>query len=474
MLTSFKPGAQRKTGASPKRLARVTREVAQALSQSKKGITDVVVSMVPQGVSLASGFFTSILVARGLGPVGLGQYALVLSVSDVATTLSDLGIGQTAIRYASRAARLGDSETQFAVLRWTFQRRMSLLVLIGLVAFLAAPFVAGRIWHVPQLTSLIRLGLLIGVFGAFAHVPSLYFQSLRRFHVNSAVLTAQALISLSGILVLASLRRWSVGSVVVVSIVTAGVGAFVFLLLVPKTVLVSGRRRQPPPAAPPRARWGNPITANSEPQDAAVLESPDVFAFYMLLSSVLVILIMKADVWLLGYFLDMRSVGLYNAGARLSLPLATLLAAINTALWPRASSLVRIEDKIALLRKTIRLCSLVALAGLGYAIVAPLLAPFLFGARYARSVFLGQLLCIRYLLALLACPVGVVGYTLGFVRIYWLVNLLQLLIVLGLNVVLLPMIGPVGSALALIANDAVGLVCIGMLIRWKLAQQKEP
>jgi len=446
------------------RLAQFITWVTGTLAGSKKGIKDVIVSMIPQVVSLGTGLFTSILVARGLGPGGLGEYALVLSVSDMTTTLSDLGIGQTALRYASRAAGLRDPDGQMGVLRWAFRRRVSLVILISVIAYAFAPIVASKFWHVSGLGPLIRLGLLIGAFGALAHVPSIYFQSLKKFHVNSAVLTGQAIISFTGILVLAALRHWSVEAVILVSVVTAGVGASIFLVLVPKQALLVPTSYPSSAGQALRSLWSSPAIPVAADHDA--VETPNEFAFYMLLSSVFVMLTLKADVWLMGFFLDTRSVGVYNAATRLTVPLAVLLAAMNTALWPRASSLVLMGDKIALLRKTLRLCSMVALAGIAYAIGVPMLAPLLFGARYAKSVSLGQLLCFRYLLAILACPVGVVGYSVGLVRVYWILNLLQLMAVVAINSLLLPAIGPVASTVALIVNEVFNVVGVGFLI-WR-------
>jgi O-antigen/teichoic acid export membrane protein len=440
------------------------------LTGSKSGIKDVAVSMVPQGVSLCTGILTSVLLARGLGPAGLGEFALVLSVSDMAVTLSDLGIGQTAIRYATRSAQLGDSEGHFAFLRWAFARRMFLMALISIAAYLVAPVVASGLWHIANLAPWLRLGLLIGVFGALAHVPSIYFQSLRRFNVNASILTGQALISFLGILLLALLRHWSVESVIFVSVMTAACGALAFLIVVPRAALFAEVRISRGSWALTDRSWRGPELRATQ-YDKNELDHPDTFARYMLFSSLFVLLTMKADVWLMGYFLNAKSVGVYNVATRLTIPLATLLAAINTALWPRASGLVRIEDKISLLRRTFRKCSLAALAGLVYSAVAPLLVPLLFGARYASSVFLGQLLCGRYLLAILTCPIGLVGYSLGLVRAYWFVNLVQLIVVVTTNVVLLPRVGAVGSALALIANEVVGLAAMGMLV-WSILTRR--
>lgn len=119
----------------------------KVIFESLKAIEDVIVSVFPGVATLLTGAFTATLIARGLGPFGMGQYALVISVSSFTIGLSDLGIGQTAIRYASRAASQGDVEGQFAILRWTFRLRMLFVLGWSLVVFVLAPTIAGTIWH---------------------------------------------------------------------------------------------------------------------------------------------------------------------------------------------------------------------------------------------------------------------------------------------------------------------------------------
>ena len=119
----------------------------RVIFESLKAIEDVIVSAFPGVLSLLTGAITGALIARGLGPFGMGQYALVISISSFTVGLSDMGIGQTAIRYASRAASQGDAEGQFAILRWTFRLRMLFVLSISLVVFVLAPTIAGTIWH---------------------------------------------------------------------------------------------------------------------------------------------------------------------------------------------------------------------------------------------------------------------------------------------------------------------------------------
>jgi O-antigen/teichoic acid export membrane protein len=439
-----------------------------AVLHSRRGVRDVVILMLPQIVTLLTGFVTIILVARGLGRAGLGQYALVLSVAGVALSLSDLGIGQTAIRFASRALAAGDVPAQYAVLRWAFRMRVTLALGVTAIFFLCAPLIAG-LWGEPALSDLLRLGLISGIFSALAAVPGVYFQSQKRFDRNAMVAVAQTLITFLGILAIAWFDLWSVEHVLIAMLIGTGVAASVFLLLIPAEAIIPRRhlawsdlrlRRlfsRPPAGA---------FQATKEERDADVT----TFAAYNLVSSVIVMVIMRADVWLMGAFLDTGSVGVYAAAARLAIPLAILHGAITSALWPRAAARLPLEESITMLRMSFWMGTVVAAAAAVYAIGFPLLAPILFGNEYQGSVLLGQVLSFRYALALLMAPISVMGYSFGMVREYWWINILQLVTSVGIMFALLPVLGPMAAALALIATEILGGILVFTILRNRIRQ----
>jgi O-antigen/teichoic acid export membrane protein len=437
-------------------------------SDSRKGIRDVVVLMIPQGVSVLAAFVSTVLIARGLGTAGLGRYALVLSVSGIAASLSDLGIGQTAIRFASRAAAQGDIDGQMAVLRWTFRLRMVLAFLVTLAFILTAPVLADQIWHAADLTPLIRISLIGGIFAALASVPTIYFQSLKQFGRNAKINVAQTLISLLGIGIIAVTGAWSVQLVIIVSLVASAIGALVFLFSVPRAALV-GRGPLPNTArGVMRKMWMNPLQDDSAVQlnDS---DTPTTFVRYNLASTVIVLVVLRLDVWLMKVFLDESTIGIYHVATRFATPLTIILTAINGALWPRASAHVALDDIRELIRKTFRLSAAVGIVAALYAITVPIVAPMVFGSAYAGSTFLGQILCLRYAFAIVISPIGVIGYSLGMVRIYWLINLLQLVIVCIINIVFLPTLGPLASALALLANELIGVLLAGSIVWRKIS-----
>jgi O-antigen/teichoic acid export membrane protein len=125
---------------------------------------------------------------------------------------------------------------------------------------------------------------------------------------------------------------------------------------------------------------------------------------------------------------------------------------------------------VRLLRRTLRFTTLIGAAALVWALTGPLLAPWLFGTAYADAMGIGRLLCLRYVIALVVAPLGLIGYGFGLARYYWRVYLLQAAVVATVNFWLLPRIGPVAAAWALIAHESVGSLLVGMLL-WRACRR---
>lgn len=432
---------------------------------SRKGIEDVIVSMIPQIVLIGCGLIISILVARGLGPAGVGYYALILSIPTLVTGLSDAGIGQTAIRYASKTAHQNNFEGMHAILRWAFNLRILLVLGISLLFYLISPFLAGNAWHNPNLTDLLRISLLIAIFGVISHIPTIYFQSLKRFKTNTIISTIQTLLTLAGILLIAWWNAWSLEIVLGISIITSAINAVLFILSVPKDIYFkfSTIKGKSITDVLKNSLKAPKIENMGEEVEGTGIHS---FTFYMFISTLVVMVVAQMDIWLIGYFLEPSQVGIYNIAKNFTLPLVVVLGAVNTALWPRASALISREKIFELLKTTFLFSIFIAAIGLIYSIIAPLLTPWLFGPAYASGIILGQVLCIRYCISILVCPLGVIGYSFGMVKVYWWINIIQLVTVVIISVWFLPLIGPLASALALIANEIVGFLFVGIII-WR-------
>lgn len=420
------------------------------VKDNRLGIRDVFISGIPQVFTLGTGLLISIILAKKLGPSILGQYALVMSVAGIVASLSDMGIGQTAIRYAARALAGPNPETHFQVLRWAFRLRMTLVLLVVGVAYFLAPTIATRAWHQPSLGPLIQLSLLIGIFSAIAAIPAIYFQSLKRFTMNSIVQVAQALIKIVGILFLAWWNTWSLEHVIAVTIVSTVVGASIMLFLVPSAALFSGFQRRKVLTFIERIKgvWRNPIKEELETEASSRAEKPNSFAFYMFLSSLMVMITTQMDVWLMGYYLNTEMVGKFHVAMRVMLPLTFFINALSTALWPRAAIVKTTAAITGLVKRTLRLTLLALVPLLLYSVFMPMLIPHIFGSQYDDIVLLTQLACLRFCTSILISPISLIGYNLGLVRRYSVMNVVNLVVLVGIEVFFLNRIGFYAPVLA--------------------------
>jgi len=431
--------------------------------ESLKAIEDVIVSTFPGVAGLLTGAITAALIARGLGPFGMGQYALVVSVSTFTLGLSDMGIGQTAIRYASRAASQGDVEGQFAILRWTFRLRMLFVLGLSLIVFVLAPTIAGIIWHDTSLTPLLRLSLLIGIFGTLAHVPVIYSQSIRRFRMNSIIQVGQALISFAGILLVAFFALWHVELVIIVSVIATCIGALAFVTVTPKAAFFKFDRSWRSIHFKLRGGLTPPAIKSGE---TSALDSSSIgsFARFNFVDQTVSTCVTSAPVWIMGIFLIKSQIGVYTVASYVGLPISMLVMAVATAFWPRVATATTLKENTDLLHRAMLLTIGTVIGALFYAVFAPLLIPLVFGAGYASGILVAQLICLGWCIYLFTVPIGLVAYNFGAVRISWLINVVELIIIITINVRLLPVIGPLAAASAFVISQIFGTAGNGIFL----------
>lgn len=132
------------------------------------------------------------LLARLLGPSGVGIYYLAFTTVTIAAVLSRLGLNETCVRYASPAFAAGDWATVAGV------RRTALLLVtiasaaITFILLIAAPAISVRIFHQPALTNTLRVIVLALIPFALLNINSMMLQSTR--HVPAATVVQAAAI----------------------------------------------------------------------------------------------------------------------------------------------------------------------------------------------------------------------------------------------------------------------------------------
>lgn len=448
--------------------ANILKIIGIDLRESRQGVKDILVSFVPQIVGVLSGLISSILIARGLGPAGLGNYALILSYVSLASLVSDLGMGNIAIRYASMAVASGDMPWQRAVLQWALKFRLLMAVAASVILALLAPLITDNFWHNKDLTPYIYIALIGGVFAPLATIPTIYFQSNRKFSTNSLISSVQRIIGLLGILLLSLFSWWHILYVLLSSVLTTIVGAFAFILAVPRDVLF-GRNDKLRSVSNLKAIIKCPGSSTGNKTNT---ENPSHFVFSQMLLTIIITLSSQADIWLMGFFLNKHQIGIYSAATRFTLPFGIIIATINTALWPRVSACITSLSKILLLHKIFKLCLILALFGAGYSYIAPLSINYIFGDKYSEGVLLAQLLCAKQTITLFYCSVSSVGYSMGMIRHYVWIAFVCFIVLMLCNIFLLPRIGFYGAAIGLITSEVLQMILGGSILFIKYREIK--
>ena len=140
-----------------------------------------------------STFAANLLLANVLGRAGFGAYAIVLSTSQAVAQLASLGMGSTATRYLAeyRAANRDRAE---AILGFTFSVAISSAVVAGVAVGIGGGWVAAHVLMAPQLGQLLRVAGIAVLFsvmngylmGALAGLER--FQSLGRTNAFAGLL----------------------------------------------------------------------------------------------------------------------------------------------------------------------------------------------------------------------------------------------------------------------------------------------
>ncbi len=446
-----------------------TSEEARAEFRLGDTLRDTSLLGIPLALRAAFGIAGAALVGRGLGPIGYGHHSLALSLSDLLVQLADLGLGQTAIRYASRAFSRGQTEIAEAVLDRAWRWRVMLLCGIGgLLALMAEPL-ARRVLGVPGLIPILWIGLLSGALTGLAAVPLLRLQAEGRFAAFSGVSVLQVALTFVAVLGVAVSQDWSLLRVSVAGMLASALSLAISLAFLPRSAVRGAKGRH----WRLRPREGQLTGVWRAGDDGTVRldgAAPGEFALYLSLGALIWQVLGRLDLWCVGAFMGGAEAGLYAAALRLSLPLSLTLSALGTALWPRCAVPTTSGQALSLLRRIAPLSAVLSLGALAYAVIVPLAVVRLFGLEYSSGAPVARLLCARYGISMLTYPLTWVGYSLGFVKRYWMIGVLQLTVAATMMVLLLPVWGTIAAAWSWIVVEVLGGLALVWLFLRHLSQ----
>lgn len=452
---------------------------ATALAATSPSLLSATLStLLVRGLLMPLSLLQGSVLARALGPAGLGLYSAALVDVNVLVALFSLGLPGGLALVAGEARRLDDRVQRMQALRRLALRHGFLLVAMTLCA---VPLYVGlsRAVALPTRTLALLLICAVLVVAQFARdVQNALLWGGQRF-------TAQNRIN-AGVQVLLSvalLLLWSSDVLKAETALLLQLGSHVLW-----TLASTWASTAISPAA--AARRSEPVRGQLAPstEPTIPIEDPAIRARRIGLRSylgvLLDLLLLRIDVYLIERLVPAATMahdlGLYQAGVRIAELILFVPSTLNAVLFAKAAA----REDVA--RVTLRGAKLslwigaLAVAGM-WLIGQPLLVLF-FGARFAGS-FLPCLWILSGCAATcFASPLaGTLSGQHGYPRAILLAQLAALVVNVVANWILLPRLGIVGAAMASTLSYVVSAVLIAAAFAhryriswWQLVRPESP
>ena len=184
------------------------------------------------------------------------------------------------------------------------------------------------------------------------------------------------------------------------------------------------------------------------------------FSKWLLLNNLLIFLNNRGTDFVIGKFSGARALGLYSIAYELAnLPTTELVYPISRAVFPGYSRMA--NDLPELRRAFVQVISLVALltvpAGALIGLVAAPVVQLLLGSKWTEAVPLIQVLAVFGIVRSLHGPTGSIYIALGKPRRVAALQCVQLAVAIGLMLVLVPRLGSLGAAWAILAGSTAAM-----------------
>lgn len=278
------------------------------------------------GVALGA-VLVNALIARLLSPEDTGLFLLALSIVTVAAVLADFGLGKTLLRVIPDAMVSDDTGRAMSHIRHVLVvgAITGLLAAILLISPLGT-YLAARLSHGDLLGSLMPL---IALWLIVTLAINLLAETCRGFHhIGSAIFFGGALTGLGNILIVGSLlaAAWLFSVAVELKDVFWLFILSGLLLVALAFARLRGRFK----------RWGEPVTGS--------LGALFIMAWPFWISNAAMIMLVNAEIWILGYLRTPEEVAAFGLVARLAILVSFPLLIVNSVLPPLISELHASKD----------------------------------------------------------------------------------------------------------------------------------
>ena len=392
-------------------------------------------ALLSPAATLGAAVLTNAIASRILGIGGFGSFIVATSIASLLGVAMGMGMPATLVRYGA-GITLTSARAQLFGLGWKAVGVSATVIGLLVLALDQAFPQATRQW-LPAGSTIYVLAAAVGAMlvelAAAERQTSMHFFGF--FLVNAGLALARML----GVVV----ALWLMPPTVTAAIIGYGAGS----ILVGVALAIATARRRPAAAA------GSPTIHFRELLG---------FGLPIMGSAYIVAGIGYLDIVIVAEAMAREQLGLYGAGARLTVIQNTLIAGVTTLALPIAARSVVAGDVALFVQRSLRRgLSIGVFLTVVLSLASPIIVRVVYGAGYEVSASVYVILAVGYVLNFAGNPLSQLLYASKRSRFMLAMHIGQLVLL----VTLLPFAAGYGGALAVaIAWSSVNLMAVGSII----------
>ena len=381
-------------------------------------LKDTAIVTLGNGFSTLFSIVSIFLVARILGPAEYGLYITTWAIITIIIDSTDLAINNALVKFASKV-----SDKKNSLVKYGFYLKLFLGIgLTILFAILSRPLAN---WLYPDLKSPLLLASLLIITTFMFRFPRSILQSERKFFFDVIIDVSISFLRLLALVIFFFYFKLTVVTSLLAYLLAAFIGLIIGLNLISFKFLKA----------------------------KVTLQTKKTFFHFqkwLTLGYIVAAVHGRIDSVILLKLAGPVAAGIYQAAFRFFMPFLQLAAALSLVFAPRFAGFSDPNQTKTYLFKAFKLSLGIAVLVLFLNPLFPWLINLIFGSSYITAIAPARILTIGFAFFIIGAPlVAHLIYSVNKTKTFFLVNIAQLILLVSLNLVLIPIYGASGSALAL-------------------------
>ncbi len=374
-------------------------------------------NIVAQGI----GFLNIIIISRDLGPEQYGIFSLLLAIFTVAVQISDFGVSTSYVKYVSE--NLSKAKGIFVTVILS-KVALSLIIIVAL--YFLSGVISDFFFDSRKYQKLIELIAVAILFQSFFGVIVGHFQAIQNFKVFSYLNITHNLLKLLSVIIISfSFSQEKHLEYFMLSY------AFVVIFLIFSISIKNYKL----------FRYIKQFDFNYFIQIYKL-------GFWVFLSSLAVMVIMRLDIMMLQKMSNSLEVGYYSVAMNLAMIFPLITTSLVTTLLPKMDEFLKNHTVKEYVKRVLSNTKYV----IGILIILELISPFvikiLFGEQYIESISVFQILLVAFTFGVIINPISLVMYSINKAYLLTAMNWVQLPLNYFGNLLLIPMWQADGAAIS--------------------------